>query len=120
MRLPHRRILHQKRLLSGIHRFQPDKAKALKAYIKDRNSSTPSLFLSCNNVPISRWRLDELMKHYGELADVPESKRHFHVLKHSIATHLLDAGADLHFVHDWAWVHRQHRDLCATHEPQAG
>jgi site-specific recombinase XerD len=30
------------------------------------------------------------MKHYGEFAGIPESKRHFHALKHSIATHLLD------------------------------
>ena len=41
------------------------------------------------------------MKHYGQLANIPESKRHFHALKHSITTHLLDAGADLRFVQDW-------------------
>ena len=41
------------------------------------------------------------MKHYGELAGIPESKRHFHALKHSIATHLLDARGELKFVQDW-------------------
>ncbi len=60
-----------------------------------------ALFLSQRGTPISRRQLDTLMKHYGEEAGIPASKRHFHVLKHSIATHLLDAGADLRFVQDW-------------------
>jgi len=45
--------------------------------------------------------LDVLMKEYAELANIPPEKRHFHVLKHSIATHLLDASADIRFVQDW-------------------
>ncbi len=45
--------------------------------------------------------LEVLMKRYGEEAAIPKDKRHFHVLKHSIVTHLLDAGADIRFVQDW-------------------
>ena len=41
------------------------------------------------------------MKSYGKKAGIPEKKRDFKVLKHSIATHMLDAGADLAFVRDW-------------------
>jgi len=41
------------------------------------------------------------MQTYGEVAGLPVEKRKFHCLKHAIATHLLDAGADLAFVKDW-------------------
>jgi site-specific recombinase XerD len=85
----------------GEHPMQPDEVKAIKSYLRSRNDNSPILFPSNRREPISRKMLDVLMKRYSEDAKIPKDKRHFHVLKHSIATHLLDAGADLMFVKDW-------------------
>jgi integrase len=57
------RIHRLKNSLEGLHPLQPDEVKALKAYLKERTSNIPALFLSRNATPISRRRLDELMKH---------------------------------------------------------
>lgn len=86
---------------SGEHPLQPDEARAIKAYLRHRTSRTSVLFPSRRQVPISRRTLDWLMKRYGERAKLPADKRHFHCLKHSIATHMLSAGGDLVFVQDW-------------------
>ncbi|HJU16796.1 MAG TPA: site-specific integrase [Stellaceae bacterium] len=87
---------------SGVHPMQPDETKALRAYLRERPSPpSPILFPSNQGDPIARRTLDWLMKRYAEAVDLPPAKRHFHCLKHSIATHLLEAGADLRFVQDW-------------------
>jgi len=95
-------MLHRlKGSLSGEHPLQADEARALKAWLKSRDTDSPILFPSRRGLPISRQMLDVLMKGYGEAAAIPKDKRHFHALKHSIATHLLDAGAELRFLQDW-------------------
>ena len=42
----------------------------------------------------------DLMQKYGQQATLPKAKRRFHALRHAIAVHLLDAGADVAFVQD--------------------
>jgi hypothetical protein len=44
-----------------------------KAYLRHRPYESPTLFTSKRRDPINRRQLDTLMKHYGELADIPES-----------------------------------------------
>ncbi len=87
--------------LSGVYPMQPNTQKLLKTYLRSREDVSPYLFVSNRQVPISRYTLWYLMQTYGEAAALPPEKRTFHILKHSIATHLLDAGADLAFVRDW-------------------
>jgi site-specific recombinase XerD len=87
--------------IGGVHPLQADEAKAVKAYLRERDDDTPTLFMSRRGDPISRRTLDWWIKEYGRRAKLPDEKLHFHSLKHSIATHLLDAGAELRFLQDW-------------------
>jgi len=87
--------------ISGVYPMQPDVLKTIRSYLRTREDESPSLFLSNRQVPISWYILYHLMHTYGAVAGLPVEKRKFHCLKHSIATHLLDAGADLAFVKDW-------------------
>jgi integrase len=87
--------------ISGVYPMQPDVLKAVRSYLRTRVDESPYLFVSNRGVPINRYMLHHLMQTYGEVAGLPVEKRKFHCLKHSIATHLLDASADLAFIKDW-------------------
>ncbi len=59
-------MLHRlKGSYSGEHPLQPDEAKAIKAYLRERDQESPILFTSSRGDPISRRTLDWLMKTYG-------------------------------------------------------
>jgi integrase len=85
--------------------------KALLAWGKVRGGEPGPLFPSRRGSrPISRQTLHVLMRRYAELAGLPREKSHFHVLRHSIATHMVEAGIPMRQIQDWLG----HRDLRST------
>jgi integrase len=86
---------------SGEHHLVREEARALRAWLKVRGSAPGIIFASQRRTAISRKMLDVLMKKYGAAAGVPPSLRHFHVLKHCCATHLLSKGFGVERVQDW-------------------
>jgi integrase len=95
------RIHRLKGSLSAIYPLQPDVIKLLRSHLRSRADASPYLFISNRGTPLDRRTLWCAMDAYGKKAGLPPEKRKFHALKHSIATHLLEAEADLAFVKHW-------------------
>lgn len=95
---------------SGIYPLVREEMKALRAWLKKRGNLPGPLFPSRNHQPISRKRLDALMKNYGALAMIPERLRHFHVLKHSCGTHMASQGRNVEQIQD----HLGHKNIGNT------
>jgi integrase len=83
--------------------------KALSAWIRERGSASGPLFPSRNRRPISRKTLHTMMQTYGMKAGLPEAKRHFHCLRHTAGTMLIEK-ISLEEVQD----HLGHRDSRST------
>lgn len=88
------------------------RAEVLRRYLRTRKFITPydPLFLSRQGGGVSRSLLDKLMRRYAEIGRIKRPLRHFHVLKHSIAVHLLDSMADIKDVQH----HLGHADIKNT------
>ena len=86
--------------IAKTYPLQPDDLRCLRAYLRTREGDSPSLFISSRGIPLERRSYWDLMQKYGKGANIPKSKRRFHALRHTIAVHLLDAGADVAFVQD--------------------
>lgn len=104
-------IYRGKGSISRQHQLVDSAFKALKAYLHDDRGSAPGpLFPSRQNGPITRGRLDQLMKEYCAAAGIRREKAHLHALKHSCGTHLSERGASPQEIQDWLG----HRDSRST------
>lgn len=97
-----------------VQEIDTDERKALKSWLRERakkHPNTRALFPNRYHEPMTRSGMLWLMKHYGELANIPESKRYFHVLKHTCGTMLLEKTGDLRYVQD-RLGHKDIRNTC--------
>lgn len=98
MRLIVRRL---KGSYGGEYPLSPEVWKAIKATLATRDDDNPYLFLSNRGTPLHRTTAFRMFQNYAAEAGIPTDKRHPHVLKHSIATHLMDSDEDVAVVRDW-------------------
>ena len=86
--------------ISKAYPIQPEDSRIIRSYLRTRNDDSPYLFITNRNMPLERRSYWDLMQKYSKMVEIPKEKRRFHSLRHSIAVHLLDAGADVAFVQD--------------------
>ena len=95
---------------SGEYALTDIEQKVLKAWLKERGDEEGSIFISRRRTAISQQMLDVLMKKYCLQAKIPRDKAHFHSLRHSCATSMLDRGEDIAVVQD----HLGHANIANT------
>jgi len=83
------------------HPGQPllDEAKALASWLKVRpDDGSGALFISRKGGHLTREQIYRIFRQHAEAARLPETKRFVHVLKHSLASHLIAGNANLAMV----------------------
>jgi integrase len=112
LRLPVRRLYvrRAKNGNSSEYILTDRECRALRKWLAVRGHAAGPLFPSREGKPISRIRLHQLMQRYGTRAGLPESKRHFHCLRHTAGTLLAEHTDDVAAIQD----HLGHRDIRST------
>jgi integrase/recombinase XerD len=95
-----RRVKGSRHTIQTIFRHpgQPllDESRALIAWKKARpQDGSDALFTSRKGGHLTREQVYRIFRQHAETAGLPKSKRFVHVLKHTLATHLVDADVNL-------------------------
>jgi type 1 fimbriae regulatory protein FimB len=85
--------------ISNWQQMGRDEIKAVKAWLRKRpKTDSPYLFISRKGSPVSRSQFFRIFKKLGMSIGLPEKKCHPHVLKHSLGTHLANAGVPVQVI----------------------
>jgi len=101
-----------KRLKGGLSGERPifgHLLPLLRAYLESRKDDETAFFVGLQG-RLKKRRIQELFRYYATQAALPPDRRHVHVLRHSAAVHVLDAGEDIDFARD----HLGHRSIQST------
>lgn len=79
--------------ISNWQSLAEDEVKALRAWLRRRpRSDSKFVFLSRRGSPVSRSQFFRLFKGIAQSIGLSQEKCHPHILKHSLGTHLANAG----------------------------
>jgi len=101
------RLLSIQRLKGSMETHQPIAQDVFDALLHWRrvaqlpNKASQPLFPSCRGTPLTRQAAGQLMRFYARAAGLPRHKQHFHCLKHTCATHLLNGSGNISAVQSW-------------------
>jgi integrase len=84
------RVIRAKGSRGGEYLLSDRESKALRAWLRYRGKDPGPLFPSRVGRPISTAALDDLIKAYGAVGQLPRELCHFHVLRHSCAMRLVN------------------------------
>lgn len=76
-------------------------ARLLKVYLDSREDDQEALFLSRKKKPLGGQAVYHVFHNIAKTIGLPEDLCHPHALRHSIATHQVNMGADFGDIQDW-------------------